>query len=82
MGGVFRDGTKNVVTSNVEAQGNQLKLRAGEFTTPVCPVRDFDQEMHFCYFRMSADQFDKLLLCTSSSLLPRKVTEPDRRSSA
>ena len=37
------------------------RLGTGEFTTPVHPLRDLDEQMHFLYFQMSTGQFHELL---------------------
>lgn len=37
----------------------------------------FIWKQHFCYFRKSTERFDKLIFCRSSSLLPKKASEPD-----
>lgn len=51
---------------------NQSKLRTGELTTLVHPLRSLDQKLLVRYFPKSMDQFHKPVL-RKSALLPRKA---------
>lgn len=49
----------------------QSKLSTGEFSTLVRPLRDIKQEMRY-FFRMSADQIDKLFSAYLLGCWPEK----------